>query len=98
MALEQDFQQAWELRGGTRWGPYNKFVSVKGYGGISRTSVYDCYVTSNNGNTSTVYIDYDSFDPYNKDGRYKQNFTMKISNDGTWYISNISNINITFYK
>lgn len=94
----QDFQQAWELRGGTKWGPYSKFSSVKGYGGISKTFVYESTVISENGNTSTVYIDYDSFDPFNKDGRYKQYFTMKKSYDGTWYVSGISNANITYYR
>ena len=94
----QDFQQAWELRGGTKWGPYNKFSSVKGYGGISKTFVYDCYVINNEGNTSTVYIDYDSFDPYNRDGRYKQYFKMKKFYDGTWYVSGISNVTITYYR
>lgn len=94
---QQNFNIAWEIIGGNSWGAYSKFSSTKGYGGISKTYIYECKKISENGNNSTVYIDYDSYDPYNNDGRYKQNFIMKKSYDG-WHISKISNVSKTIYR
>jgi len=93
----QDFYTAWEITGGSRWGPYSKFSSTRAYGGINYTKIYDVYTISNNGYEATVYADYDSYDPVNKDGRYKQYFYM-VKRNGQWEIKKISNSEIIYYR
>ncbi|MBK9334151.1 MAG: hypothetical protein IPM96_17515 [Ignavibacteria bacterium] len=46
-----------------------------------------------NSDGASVYVDYNSYDPYNKDGRYKQNFILKKYTDG-WKIVKVENISI----
>lgn len=93
----QNFYKAYSIIGGERWGTYNKFSSIKAYGGITRTYIHECYVVRSNDYEATVYVDYDSYDPFNNDGRYKQYFNMYKAGD-EWFIKKIDNVNIIYYR
>lgn len=92
-----DFKSAYKTMKGKKWGDYSFFSSVKAYGGISKTKIYSCESSYESNSTAEVIADYDSYDPYNNDGRYKQR--IKLEKSGTyWYITDISNIDIYYYR
>ncbi|MBK6771873.1 MAG: hypothetical protein IPG78_07090 [Ignavibacteria bacterium] len=59
--------------------------------------INDASVNYEYADAASVFIDYYSYDPYNKDGRYKQNFIMKKYPDG-WKIMKIENVKIEQWK
>lgn len=93
----QDFSAAYEIFGGSYWGSYQKFSSTGAYGGISKTYIYDIYEISNTGYEATVFVDYDSYDPYNNDARYKQYFYM-VKRNGQWVISKSQKPEAIYYR
>lgn len=93
----QNYYKAYNLMRGKKWGDYNFFNSTKSYGGISRTNFISCYTSSNGSYNSEVIAEYEAYDPYNSDGKYKQTFFLeKISS--SWYIKDIKNIDRTIYR
>lgn len=92
----KDFRSAHNLMNKKKYGTYEKFSSIKGYGGITSTKLFSCVTAVSNNCSYEVIADYESIDPYNKSGRFKQRFY--ISNcSGYWEISKIENIEINFY-
>jgi serine/threonine protein kinase len=93
----QEFYTAYEIFGGSYWGSYQKFSSTGAYGGISRTFIYDIYEVSNTNYEATVFVDYDSYDPYNNDARYKQYFYM-VKRNGQWVINKSQKPEAIYYR
>lgn len=93
----QNFRSAFEKQRNKGWGTYENFSSIKSFGGITATSINDASVNYEYADAASVFIDYYSYDPYNKDGRYKQNFIMKKYPDG-WKIMKIENVKIEQWK
>lgn len=91
----QEYRTAYEISGGSKWGNYDKFLW--GYGCISKTYIYEVTTLREDYSSATVYADYDSYDPCNNDGRYKQFFYM-LKRGGEWYIQKIKNDNIIYYR
>jgi len=92
-----DFYSAYQKQQNKNWGSYEFFSSVKSYGGISSTSINEINIVNEGNYEATVYVDYYSYDPYNKDGRYKQNFDLKKFGDN-WKIVKVKNIEIKQWK
>lgn len=91
-----DYNTAYYLMDSKQRGSYSKFSSVSGYGGITSTSINNCYVDNSYGCSAEVVADYESIDPYNKSGRYKQRFFINNC-DGYWKITSLKNISINYY-
>lgn len=93
----QNYRSAFEKQRNKGWGSYDNFSSIKSFGGITSTSINEVSLNYENSDAASVYIDYYSYDPYNKDGRYKQNFILKKYPDG-WKIMKIENVKIEQWK
>ncbi len=93
----RDFETAYQLMSHKKSGDFSKFISTKGYGGITGTNIFSCHEVNSYGCNSEVIVDYESFDPYNKDGRYKQKIFLNNCS-GKWLITEIENINIYYYR
>jgi len=89
----QNFRSAFEKQRNKAWGSYANFSSIKSFGGISSTNILDATINYESSDDASVYVDYNSYDPYNKNGRYKQNFIMKKFTDG-WKIIKVENVHI----
>jgi hypothetical protein len=94
---KQDYSTAYNLMAPNIRPDYKKFTSIKGYGGITGTSVFSCEVEKDYGCAFDVIADYESIDPSNRNGRYKQRFTINNCS-GYWEITKIQNISINFYN
>lgn len=93
---KQDWSAAFGLMSEKRRGSYSNFISIKGYGGITSTKIYSCSYTGETNGRKEVMIDYESIDPANKSGRFKQYYYLTPFND-SYLISEIKNINIEWY-
>lgn len=87
---------AYNMMSPKRRGEYSKFNSTKGYGGITSTAIYSCNTEWSSGCYAEVVAYYESIDPYNKSGKYKQKFFINNCS-GNWQITEISNISIENY-
>lgn len=74
-------------------GDYSRFTSTKGYGGITGTTLYSSVTEWTSGCYAEVVAYYESIDPYNKNGRYRQRFYINNCS-GRWIITEIKNISI----
>jgi len=92
----QNFREAHSLMTSKKGGDYSKFSSTKGYGGITRTNLMNCSVDREDETSAEVTAEYESFDPVNRDGKFKQKFIL-IKEGDKWLISDIKNINLVFY-
>lgn len=92
----QDWSAAFGLMSEKRRGSYSTFISRKGYGGITSTKIYSCSYTGETNGRKEVMVDYESIDPSNKSGRFKQYYYLTPFND-SYLISEIKNINIEWY-
>lgn len=80
------------------WPNYDFFSSVeKGYGGVYKTKIEKVELKKNKAFGAKVYVDYYSYDSFNCDGRYKQDFYLdKIGEQ--WKIVNTNLLNPDSYK
>jgi hypothetical protein len=92
----RDFSAAFGLMTEKRRGNYSTFSSSKGYGGITKTTIYNCNYTGKNSDKYEVLIEYESIDPANKSGRFKQYYYLIPFHD-SYLISDIKNIDIQWY-
>lgn len=92
----RDFSKAFYMISPTKRGDYSKFSSPKGYGGITSTTIYDCYTENYGSCYAEVIADYESIDPANRSGRYKQKFYINNCS-GIWEITDMKTLNIQFY-
>ena len=88
-----NFSSAYARQRNKAWGTYSFFISYKSFGGITSTSVNEVKLNYENSSSASVYIDYYSSDPKNKNGRYKQNFLLEKFSDG-WKIVKVVNVSI----
>lgn len=93
---KRDFSAAFGLMTEKRRGSYSQFSSTKGYGGITSTKIFSCSFTGENDGKSEVLVDYESIDPSNKSGRFKQYFYLTRFNN-SYLINEIKNINLEWY-
>lgn len=93
---KKDFSAAFALMTEKRRGSYSNFSSTKGYGGITKTTINSCSYTGETNGKKEVKVDYESIDPSNKSGRFKQYFYLIPFND-SYLISEIKNIDIEWY-
>lgn len=91
-----NLSNAYNMMSPKRRGEYSKFNSTKGYGGIKSTAIYSCNTEWSSGCYAEVVAYYESIDPYNKNGKYKQKFFINNCS-GNWQITEISNISIENY-
>lgn len=91
-----DFSAAFGLLTEKRRGSYSLFSSTKGYGGITSTKIFSCSYNGQTNNKYEVYVDYESIDPANKSGRFKQYYYLIPFND-SFLIADVKNINISWY-
>jgi len=92
-----NFKRAYSFMIGKRWGTLSNFQSTKSYGGINKTKFLNCYDNYNSYSSSEVIAEYEAYDPYNNDGKYKQKFFLEKTNSN-WYITKIENIEIINYR
>jgi len=92
-----DFKSAYNIMKGKKWGTYSFFSSTKAYGGITSTKIHSCESLNQYSSSAEVIAEYDSYDPSNSDGKYKQKFVLENTGSG-WYITNIMNIDINYYR
>jgi hypothetical protein len=90
---QRNFTSAYSKQRNKSWGTYSFFSSTKSFGGITSTSLNEIKVNYENSSSASVYIDYYSYDPVNKNGRYKQNFLLENLSDG-WKIVKVQNVSI----
>jgi hypothetical protein len=93
---KQDWSAAFGLMSEKRRGSYSTFSSTKGYGGITNTKIYSCSYTGETNGKKEVMVDYESIDPSNKSGRFKQYYYLISFND-SYLITDIKNINIEWF-
>lgn len=93
---KQDWYTAYSLMVEKRRGNYSNFSSPKAYGGITKTTIYKCEYIGESNNRKEVIIDYESIDPDNRDGRFKQYFYL-IPNGNSFLIVDIKNIDVKWY-
>ena len=93
---KRDFSAAFGLMTEKRRGSYSNFSSTKAYGGIASTKIFSCSYTGETNGKKEVIADYESIDPVNKSGRFKQYFYLIPFND-SFLISEIKNIGIEWY-
>jgi len=94
---KQDFSTAYYTMSPKARGDYNKFISTKAYGGISKTNIHSVDVTSSSGCYYEVVAVYDSYDPSNRDGKFTQKF--EVSNcDGSWLITSVKNMKVEYFR
>ena len=108
----QDLRTAYNLMTKKKAGNFHKFSSTKIYGGITKTNIFSITIEKGPKDDAEeeeidqgaiVYVDYESFDPYNKDGRFKQRFYLTMFDEngdyGTdWKIFDIKNVEVNFYN
>jgi len=92
----RDFNKAYYMMSKTKRGDYTKFTSRNGYGGITSTTIYECYTDSYGSCYAEVIADYESIDPANRSGRYRQRFFINNCS-GFWEITDMKTLNIQFY-
>ncbi len=92
----QDFSSAYYLMTEKRRGSYSLFSSTRAYGGITSTKIFECSYEGETNGKKEVLVDYESIDPANKSGRFKQYFYL-IPSGNSYLISDIKNINIEWY-
>ncbi len=93
----QDFRGAYSKQRNSSWGSYDRFSSIKSFGGITSTSISSITTNYEFQSEASVTVDYFSYDPYNKNGRYKQEFILsKYNND--WKIEKVKNIQVDTWK
>ncbi|MFZ4591978.1 MAG: hypothetical protein ACOYN6_13330 [Ignavibacteria bacterium] len=93
---KQDWSSAYALMTEKRRGNYSNFTSTKAYGGIISTKIYSCSYTGESNGKKEVMVDYDSIDPANKSGRFKQYYYL-TPNGNSYLITDIKNINIEWH-
>lgn len=81
----RDFKSAYSKQNNKNWGSYEKFSSTSSYGGITSTEIKEIRANYEYGSEAEIYVYYYSYDPSNKDGWYKQTFTVKKFGDN-WKI------------
>jgi len=91
-----NLSNAYYMMSPKRRGEYSKFNSIRGYGGITSTTIFSCNTDWSSGCYAEVVAFYESIDPYNKSGKYKQKFFINNCT-GYWQITEISNISIENY-
>ncbi|MBX7044247.1 MAG: serine/threonine protein kinase [Ignavibacteria bacterium] len=89
----RNFRGAYNKQRNKAWGSYDEFSSPKRYGGITSTSIVDVSTNYEFSNEASVIADYYSYDPFNKDGRYKQEFIL-AKFDNEWKIIKAKSIKI----
>jgi len=67
------------------------FTSTERYGGITKTKIHNCENVSSNDCYYEVVASYDAYDPYNKDGKFTDRFSLNNC-DGTWKITRIKRL------
>lgn len=93
----RNFSGAYSKQRNNTWGSYDHFSSIKSFGGITSTSIVEVSTNYEFADESSVIIDYYSYDPYNKNGRYKQEFILsKFNNE--WKIIKVKNIKVDVWK
>ena len=90
---QRNFTSAYSKQRHKSWGTYSFFSSTKSFGGITSTTLNEIKVNYENSSSASVYIDYYSYDPVNKNGRYKQNFLLENLSDG-WKIVKVQNVSV----
>ncbi len=94
----RDFANAYALMDQEKWSDYDKFKSVDAYGGINKTVVIQLNEQSKTAaGISTVFANYDSYDPQNRNGNFSQLFYLKQTEYGDWVIYKITNTNKAVY-
>lgn len=93
----RNFKEAHGLMTLKKGGSYSKFCSINGYGGINRTNILNCMIDTENETGAEVVAEYEAFDPANRDGKFKQRFTL-VKEGNNWLISDIKKIDIVFYN
>lgn len=94
---QQDFNSAYNMLSPNIRGSYSKFSSKKSYGGITKTTVFSCETVYSSGCIFEVIAEYESIDPYNRNGKFKQKFFINNC-DGYWVISKKDNLSIEYYN
>lgn len=85
----QDFDKAYRLCAGRRWGTPEQFAGTKMYGGISRVTIRSIRQKGRaTGDSALVEAVTDIDDPVNGNGSYAQDFTLKKM-EGRWKITGI---------
>lgn len=93
----RNFSSAYSKQRNNAWGTLDHFSSIKSFGGITSTSIVDVSTNYEFTEESSVIVDYYSYDPYNKNGRYKQEFILsKFNNE--WKIVKVKNIKVDTWK
>lgn len=92
----RDYSSAYDLMTEKRRGSYSKFSSTKGYGGITSTRIFSCSYIRDLDGQREIIADYESIDPENKSGRFKQYFYLVPDRD-SYLITDIKNIDIQWY-
>jgi len=107
-----DLRTAYNLMTKKKAGNFDKFSSTNIYGGIIKTNIFSIKIEKGpkeDGEEeefdqgAIVYVDYESFDPYNKDGRFIQRFYLTIFDENgeyreNWMIYDIKNVEVNFYN
>jgi len=93
----RNFKEAHGLMTSKKGGAYSKFSSTNGYGGINKTNILSSNVEKENEFNAEVVAEYESFDPVNRDGKFKQRFIL-VKEGNKWLISDIKKIDIAFYN
>lgn len=94
---KQDLSTAYNMLSPKARGDYSKFTSTKAYGGITKTNIHAVDVTSTDGCYYVIVAVYDSYDPYNRNGKFTQKF--EVSNcEGSWLITSVKNMKVEYFK
>jgi hypothetical protein len=94
---KRDFETAYNLMSPSLSKSYAVFTSPNRYGGITKTKVHSVETVSSSGCNYVVVASYDSYDPYNRDGKFTERFNVNNCN-GDWQITNIRNVNVEYYR
>lgn len=85
-----DFESAYQLCTGRKWGTLEQFSSTKMYGGVYEIAFNKLtYKKTGDPNMAEAEVDIFVKDSVNGDGRFVQNFLLE-KKKGKWLISNIS--------
>lgn len=94
LALDKsDCETAWKVTFNPIWEQKGKdwFCSTQAYGGVNKVKFISVYERQNDGINAVFSVRYAAEDPYNGNGYYVQNFTLRKDN-GNWYIVKVTNI------
>lgn len=94
---KRDFQAAYDLMTPSLSKGYDAFTSTSRYGGITKTLLHSSETVSSSGCNYVVIASYDSYDPYNRDGKFTERFYVNNCN-GVWQITNIRNVSVEYYR